>query len=216
MNSKINLIDVGFADRFISPWIKNYHHLGNLFIIDPLLANSYGGDICHLNKAIFNKSGYRLFYIYRKKECSSLFKITNNVASLSNPKEDLSKYELINTINVECVRLDSVLPNIPIEYDFIKVDTQGSDANVIYSLGKYLNSFVGMQVELYHKPFYLSSILADEFHSFITSIGNWRGYQLKGGNDLFHNFLYLNLDTSKKDKLELIKRLYNPKGNSCN
>jgi len=218
MNSKINLIDVGFADGLTSPWIKNYHHLGNLLIVDPLLTNSsYGGNIHYFNKAIFDKPGYKSFYIYRKNECSSLFKIADNVADLSNPKTDLSKYELVNTTNVECVRLDSILPNIPIEYDFIKVDTQGSDANVIYSLGKYLNSFVGMQVELYHKPFYSDSILFDEFHSFITSIGNWAGYQLKGGCDLFHNSLYLNLNTNKKDKLELIKYFYhNPKGNPCN
>ncbi len=211
----INIIDIGFYGGISEPWITNYSLVDNILISDPLINYEFGGKIHVFKHVIFDEEGYRPFYIYKKEKCSSLFVINEElvrelmVSGILSPNR--AKYQLKSVRQEKCIRLDTLLSNenINISFDAIKTDAQGSDFNIIISLGSHLQSLICLQIELYKKPFYKDSILFNEANPLLESLGFKlvRGLRNKE-NDLFDDFLYINYNTLKREKLDIIKHVY--------
>lgn len=225
---KINLIDVGCAGYMPPPWDVNGYgkNIGTLLSID-LLDNEieYLQEEFVHTKNIFNHNiiydieEEREFYICRRSRVSSLFK--PNVALLEsyleylnkirNPKVyHISKYDIQEIRKVSCLRLETILDNLSDDFDFLKTDTEGGDFQIIRSLGKYLDtSIVAIHAELYFKELYEGIALFDEVNDFLFSHNFYPAKILNGVDDYWANFLYIRHDSSKKEKIDLIKKAYN-------
>jgi FkbM family methyltransferase len=213
----INLIDVGcVGDKLFSPWRKHKKKIDTILAFDPMTENYQVKEIdfkvIHRNCAVFSEEGKHPFYIYNKEACSSLYKM--NQAFLTETfGEVLEKYQLKKTIQVDCVRLDTLIGQQDIDFDFIKVDAQGADIEVVRSLGKYLQEqIVGIHIELLFKPLYIGASLFAEADAFLKK----HNFELvkslrKRNTKVFNDFLYIRQDKTKKKQIKFIRKIYKNK-----
>lgn len=210
----INLIDVGcVGEKLPSPWRKHKKKIDTILSVDPL-AEDYqvkeiNSKVIHKNCAIFSQEGKRNFYIYNKEACSSLLKM-NCDFFIETFGEVPEKYQLKETKEVNCVRLDSIIDNLGINFDFIKTDAQGADLEVIKSLGRYLDEqIIGVHIELYFQPYYSGMSLFDEADSFLREHNFQMAKSIRRKNaDILNDFLYIRKDNMKRKQIKLVRKIY--------
>lgn len=211
MSIQLNLIDVGAYGGLDALWSVHHYLINKLLLIDPRFpskaSSKCGGNLEIFSGTIFDVRGLRPFYHYNKQACDSLFKITSDIESILGPG-DYSRFNLKKTSTLNCTRLDTLLHLKSFTFDFLKVDTQGSDFNILQSMGIYLNQLVGLQIELYFKPFYENSVLFEETNKFLMEAGFTCFGAIRKNSNLFNDFVYLKLDSPKVHKLGLIKKLF--------
>jgi len=214
MSKMINLIDVGcVGEKIPAPWRKHKKHIDTILTFDPLVENhqttGLNSKIIHYNCAVFSREGKRNFYICNKEACSSLLKMNYDffIESLGEVPE---KYQLKETKEVNCIRLDSIIDNLGINFDFIKTDAQGADLEVIKSLGRYLDEqIIGVHIELYFQPHYSGMSLFDEANAFLKSHNFEMVKSIRKKNThILDDFLYIRQDAAKKRKIKFIRKIY--------
>jgi len=218
----INYIDVGCVNPFINPWKKNKQYLKCVLGCEPRYDKNEKSFCSNFSKkinvieydcAIFDREGIFSFYVCRKGQCSSLFqpdlhKYIYKSGTRSTNKEKNRRMEVTSITTVKCRRLDSIIDELNINFDFIKIDTQGADHQVIKSLGKYLDDIVGIHTELNFQQFYKKITLFGETNEFLKENGFYLAKTLDRENPYWNNFVYLRKKTSKKQQLRLIKKIY--------
>jgi FkbM family methyltransferase len=76
--------------------------------------------------------------------------------------------DIISVIDVQTKRLDTFMQENCIEHiDFLKIDTQGNDLNVIKSLGKMIDKVDTIELEVQIKPLYKNSSSKEEIVDFM-------------------------------------------------
>jgi len=218
----INYIDVGCVNPFVRHWKKNKQYLKCVLGCEPRDDKKEGSffdnfseeiQVLNYNCAIYDKEGKFKFYICHKGQCSSLFepdlhKYIYRSGKRSTNEEKNKRMKIVDITKVECLRLDSILDKLDISFDFIKIDTQGADFQVLKSMGSYLDDIVGIHTELNFQPFYKGITLFEEVNKFLKKEGFYLAKTLDRKNPYWNNFLYLRRDTIKKKQLKLIKKVY--------
>jgi FkbM family methyltransferase len=140
------LIDVGChrADFLASSGIKFNLKIG----IDPLVYEDQAIYDFVINKAISSLNKDQSFYIHDNEGCSSLLSMKTDEVT-HNLEEKNDKWYVafsIENIKEKIITQTQTLEKIIDEYvpddqvSLIKIDAQGSDIDVVQSLGKYLNT----------------------------------------------------------------------------
>ncbi|MCP4736741.1 MAG: FkbM family methyltransferase, partial [Bosea sp.] len=96
---------------------------------------------------------------------SSLLPFTDEVQKWKNPTPTTPLLQTINSYKVKAVRLDTFIEKVNLQntiIDFIKIDTQGHDLNVIKSLGKYLSNVREILCEVQTTNFDLYKLTAEK------------------------------------------------------
>lgn len=215
---KINLIDVGASVNLISPWKQK--NINYVLSFDPI------GDMSYIKKskkniiykcAIFDKEGFFPFYVCSKIINSSLFE--PNFDFLFSylkkyPKKKRKRFDISEVKKIKCIRLDTIIKELKIDFDFIKIDVQGAEMNVLKSLGKYLNnSIVGIHIELHHKELYKGIFLYSEVNNFLKKQGFKKIKILDHRKSkIWNNFLYIRKDKNKINEIKIINGIYKVNG----
>ena len=136
------IFDVGASDGVFS---RKYTKNSVIYAFEPNHTNlkklrNNCGNIRNYNiidKAVSDIEGTINFYESNYTNSSSLLPFTDSVKRWKNPTPTLPQLSTVNTYLVKSIRLDSFIKeyNISQIIDFIKIDTQGHDLNVIKSLG---------------------------------------------------------------------------------
>ena len=133
--------------------------------------------------AISDISGIKPFYEANYTNSSSLLPFTKNTNKWKHPMPTTPELKTIDTYNVKCVRLEDFIKENNIEsIDYLKIDTQGHDLNVIKSFGnkiKIVKELVA-EVQIVDYELYLNSSKKDNLVNYlenynfkITKIQNW-------------------------------------------
>ena len=206
---KFNLIDVGSEGLVSEVWKKEY--INHIMTFDPLDIDGnmsltpYTGTRFHYPIAVFDVVGKRKFHVCRKSQMSSLFEPDINSLE-SHFGEIVSMFYVIETIEVNCDRLDNIINGIEVNFDFLKVDAQGAELNVLKSAGDLLSIFKGIQVECNHVSFYKEGVLTSDIDNFLKSKGFILVKKLfyKRHIDVtevvWNDYLYVNNEISLKDR----------------
>ena len=126
-----------------------------------------------VDKALGPQSGAQPLHVAAHSTLSSFFP----------PRFDQTEFayegrQIVQTIEVEVVRLDDLLPGIAAELGFrrpfLKLDTQGYDLAVIQGANDSLSSIAALQIELSVVPLYQGTATYEET---IASL-NARGFRL--------------------------------------
>lgn len=102
------------------------------------------------------------FYVTKRDQgCSSVYK----------PKES---YDINSIIKVPMIKFENIMSTFPwdrFEYiEYLKIDAQGSDLNIVKSLGSYISKFVYITLEAEHQSYYGSEYNnVNEIHKYMTS-----------------------------------------------
>lgn len=219
---KLNIIDVGCGQKIDVEWKKKK----NVELVDFFLGFDISSNVDSVKKrflnriiyncAVFDEEGTRPFYHCNYPRCSSLFRPDPDMVKYFVRKSRLGSHghhrlDVKEIEDVKCMRLDTIISELNIDFDFIKIDTQGAEFQVIKSLGKYLNTqIVGMKVELFRKRLYQDIVLYPKVNKFLNNNGFVRVKKFNK-NRIDGDFLYLRKDFNddvKRDKIKLIKKIY--------
>ncbi|NLA49987.1 MAG: FkbM family methyltransferase [Bacteroidales bacterium] len=183
----INFIDAGSLGRLPEPWFSNSRHIKNLLSFEPLEESSKRKNVMVSSVALWSSDCKRPFYVYKgiKGSGSSLFE--QNFDYVNQHFETLKKIgpghladtwhkrsELSKVTECECRTLDHILKelNLPYSFDFLKIDTQGAEYEILKGAGNFLReSCIGLQLELFNIPLYKGIKLMPEVTGLLNGFG---------------------------------------------
>jgi len=123
--------------------------------------------------AISDENGEKDFYYHDHYGYSSLLEIDQSSEFAKKCHQDDPGFDYVMAvIKVQTKRLDTFMKENNIEHiDFIKIDTQGNDLNVIKSLGNMIDKVDTIELEVQLKPLYKGTPLKEEVINFMKSKG---------------------------------------------
>lgn len=201
MSDKFYLIDVGSANQRFSDalnLIKNKY----IYSFEPDKRSAHGfnvsNDGVNYPFALAKSNGERNLYLTRKPECSSLFKPNRKYVDLFPNK---SRWDIVDVVIVSCRTLNSFSDQIE-EADYIAIDVQGAEYEILESGDVILNKYLGVEVEVEFVEIYESQPLFGdilnlmrrqgfEFYDFITQYRYGRKELNKTGQLAFADALFL-------------------------
>lgn len=170
----VAVVDVG-ASGGLSPRWENItpHFLAILFEPDQKayegLTAQPGKNYIILNSALADTCGEAEFYSCRSQGASSV-RLPNYPVLEKFP--EAGRYEITAQTKIKTDTLQSLLEKNGIaDIDFIKVDTQGSELDILKGAGKLLEDVIGLEVEVEFIPIYMEQPLFCEVNGFITDFG---------------------------------------------
>lgn len=100
--------------------------------------------------------------------CSSFLELDNTGEFTEILKKRWNMDFKMIEFDIDCIRLDSFLLNNNIDHiDFLKIDTQGSDYDVILSLGDKIKHVKKIELEVILKPFYKNQPTRDDIINYL-------------------------------------------------
>jgi FkbM family methyltransferase len=136
-----------------------------------ILTKKYKNDSrieCH-QIAISDEDTYRSFNYHKHYGYSSFLEIDKEGEFAKKCQEEDPGFDDVALVfDVQTKRLDTFMQENHIEHiDFLKIDTQGTDLNVIKSLGKMINKVDIIEAEVQIKPLYKNSFHKEEIIDFM-------------------------------------------------
>ena len=169
--SKIILLDVGSANPRLG---QGWSDLSDVEIImfEPdarsyyeLIKKNYDCNYKVFNYALSSKNEIRKLYLTVKPECTSFYKPN---MKYHNKFPNSERWRVVDVINIECRSLKSIYSEIG-EYDFIKIDTQGSELEILKgSVGGGLELTLGLEIEVEFLELYEGQPLFGDVSKFMS------------------------------------------------
>ena len=149
-SQKINYIDIGASNIKNLIFFTKYKFI-NLFLFDAdkralksYISNfNINTNLNIFDKAVWKKKDRKYFMEYKNQASSSLFEA--NIPKLSEYNLGTKLYDLQNKTLCDLDSLDNLLKNYLV--DFIKVDTEGADYEILLGAKKKLKKTLGVYVE---------------------------------------------------------------------
>jgi len=227
--NKLTFVDIGASIQIIPRWKRIHKDNLNYILFEP--------NKKEIKKLKLNKKYYSKYKIYEsalsnKKQNINL-NITKGIYQTSVLKPDMKflnqfrnadRYQITNKIKIKANRLDSFKIK---DVDFIKIDTQGYNYEILEGSIKTLKDTLGVETEVEFTKLYtnqklfgdVNKILIKNNFDFIdfTVLKRWNRYNNSNyGQCIFSNALFLkkprlilNLDKKKIIKYISICVLYN-------
>ena len=172
-DKKIVALDVGAQGGFNSDnfFSKKYESFFDEILVEPINSESE-----KLESKFVIKKG-----LWSKKERKKLFILDNRLGSSSMyepdelnfdlhniKKKNFDNYKVTRSIEIECDTLDNQLSELNIKnLDYLKVDTQGAELEILKGLGKYRPLL--LKIETHFFSMYKN---APSWHKLINFIGD--------------------------------------------
>ena len=158
----MTVVHVGAANEPYIDKSKEYHFFD--IRTDELLPYANIENITYYNTGLYSEACVKKVYLTRKGTCSSLYE--PNIEELSKHLEDPSRFSVMNTIEVEVKRMDSILPSDLI-IDLLKIDTQGSELDILIGAGDLLNNTSIIECEVEFVPLYKNQPLFQDIENYL-------------------------------------------------
>ena len=173
----IRLIDVGARDGIDTRWAPFYSVL-DVIAFEPdviecarLNAAKWPYAVKHIPVALGAENGLTsTLFVCKSPGCSSLLR--PNLA-LVTEFAYATEMEVVKEIPVALFRMDSIVQSQP---DVIKLDTQGTELDVLKGAGDLLRGTLAVELEVEFVPQYVGQALFADIDEFMRS----QGFQLRG------------------------------------
>ena len=153
-NRKLIGLDVGAQGGFNSDkfFPERYNKYFESILVDPLKNSLEGKESTHtINKGLWSSKGVRKLYILNKRpQSSSMYEPDKKSLSIYGFKEkDFHLFDVSKTETVECDTLSSSLKALNINtLDYLKIDTQGAELEILKGLGEYRPLIINTEVQV--------------------------------------------------------------------
>ena len=228
-NNPIIFVDIGAAGGMHKRWLKLGSNIKSI-LFEPdeeeykkLNFNKSDNSVI-INAAVADNKKLVDFNICKKQEVSSIYKPNLN---LINKYDEAQRFEVERTVSMQADSLNSLLKveNIN-DVDFMKIDTQGSELDILKGATNYLDNIIGLEVEVEFVQLYHEQPLFFEVNTFIESNGfslidlrksHWKrerkNYSINKGQLIFADALYFKepekiLEISGLNQEKIVKTIF--------
>jgi FkbM family methyltransferase len=173
-NNPLVIVDVGASGGIHERWRKLGSNV-KAILFEPdrnefeKLVETQSKNSVVINSALAEGSESVKYHLCKKQQVSSTY-IPNKL--VLDKYEDSDRFEIEKTITLEADSMNNLLLNANIgEIDFMKIDTQGSELDIIKGASNFYENLVGLEVEVEFLELYRGQPLFSEVNSFIESKG---------------------------------------------
>ena len=155
LNEKIVALDVGAQGGFnenIFP--KKYNDFFSPIMVEPIKDEAdklRKENYKVISKGLWSNNCVKKLYIMKKRlGSSSLYKPNKDAYAFYDlKKKNYPSFEVSNEIDIECTTIKESLNNLNIKkLDFLKIDTQGAEIEILKGLGNYLPLLLKIEVQI--------------------------------------------------------------------
>lgn len=171
---ELNLLDIGAAGGIHERWGSPANPNLSVIMVEPEpkalaeLAGS-GTRIRTVAAALSSQDGTRLLRVARKGQCSSVH--PRNFAFV-NRFPGKERFEIIGEEEVRMQTLDSMCEEIGVStIDFIKIDVEGHENEVIAGGGAWFRNAIGIEAEMIFAPLFEGGAQFCDQHKAYTGMG---------------------------------------------
>lgn len=166
----ITIVDIGAAGGIHKRWSKIEKHI-HAICFEPdersykkLLNNKH--IICK-NIGLSNKKGFLKIYLTKKPTCSSVYPPNDKfIKFFQNP----NRFKVVKEIDIKVDTLDNQLSLSNInDIDYIKLDTQGSELQILQGAKKTLDNVFGLRIEVEFNRIYKEQPLFSDIDSYLSN-----------------------------------------------
>ena len=216
---KFTLLDIGASGGIEKKWAK-FEEFINIVGYEPdknefdnLIRNNKTPKNIFINAALGRNKTESKLYITKKQQLSSLLKPD---PSIVNKYLNSERFDITNEVDVHLITVDQSLQDAKIKtIDFFKIDTQGSELDILKGSNKTLEHVVGIEIEVEFNPIYVGQPIYSEVDTYIRNLGfelmdfepayylrkeNNRNYS-SSGQIMFANAIYFPNDQYLKEKI---------------
>jgi len=156
VDNKLIALDVGAQGGFFESNIfaKKYNDFFDPIMVEPLLNEAE--KLSKKNYKVITKGLWsanckkKLYVLGKRLGSSSMYKPSKDNYDLYNfKKKDFSLFDITNEMEVECITADDSLNKLNIKHlDFLKIDTQGSELEILKGLGEYRPLMIKVEAQV--------------------------------------------------------------------
>jgi len=153
---KLVALDVGAQGGFFNASIfsKKYNFFFDPVVVEPIPDEAKKLEDKNykvISKGLWSENCKKKLYILDKRPgSSSMYKPNPNVLSLYDFKEkDFSIFEATNEIDIDCTTIKESLNKLKVNnLDFLKIDTQGSELEILKGMGEYYPLLMKIEAQI--------------------------------------------------------------------
>ena len=176
VNKKLIGLDVGAQGGFNSDkfFPEKYNKYFNSILVEPLVDALKNEQKKHtiINKGLWSsKENKKLYILNKRPHSSSMYEPNKQALTIYDFKErDFHLFDVGKTEMVECDTLASSLEGLNIEsLDYLKIDTQGAEFEILKGLGSYKPLMIKCEVQIF--PMYKKEPSWTEVTSILYKLG---------------------------------------------
>ena len=155
-NNKLVALDVGAQGGFFNGSIfsKKYNIFFEPIVVEPIPDEAKKLD--NKNYKVISKGLWssnckkKLYLLGNRLGSSSMYKPNTETFNLYGfKKKDYPLFDITNEIDVDCTTIKESLNNLEVKkLDFLKIDTQGSELEILRGLGEYFPLLLKIEVQI--------------------------------------------------------------------
>ena len=173
-NNQLIIVDIGASGGIDTRW-KNLTSYFKCILFEPdpreysILKENSDSNLIVLNSALSDSNQTVEFHLCKKQEVSSIFPPNFD---LLNKFPDSERFKVQKNIRLNTDTLNNQLIKVGVnEVDFIKIDTQGYELPILQGSYDYLDSVIGLEIEVEFVEMYKGQPLFDEVDGFVKNKG---------------------------------------------
>lgn len=175
----LGFIDVGSAGGLPAPWDRHAYLIRRMLRFEPRDAQARDPNVTTLDVALWERDETRNFYVNHVADGSSLFPqnleyVRTHFATLrerGSPELADSWFErsaLSRTERLPCRALDGVLAELDEPFDFLKIDAQGAEHQILKGAEGFLQDHcIALHLEVWTIPLYEGISLLPELEDWL-------------------------------------------------
>lgn len=175
LDRKLVVADIGCRWGFADQWLQLAPHV-TLYGFDPdatecerLQTFYQGKDVTLVAQALADVPSLRKLYLTKEPACSSLYRPDPNLTSTT---PELACATEIGTKDIAVTTLDIWAENAGVfVVDFVKLDTQGAELEILRGGAKTLDTVRALEVEVEFNPIYESQPLFGNIDQYLRDRG---------------------------------------------
>ena len=155
IDKKLIALDIGSQGGFNSDnfFSKDYNKYFKAVLVDPLQSSKRGeNNENFINKGLWSsKTKKKLYILGKRPESSSLYEPDSRLLNIHDfKKKNYHLFDVTETKDIECDTISSSLNSFNIkELDYLKIDTQGSEFEIIKGLGDFRPLLIKCEVQIH-------------------------------------------------------------------